>query len=475
VCGSGPTGPAGPTGPVGPRGFAGPTGPTGAVGPIGLTGPTGPTGPTGAIGPTGSIGPTGPTGATGLDGQTGPTGPTGPTGSIGPTGPISTLGFGRVLRVDQIYGNDATAALDKYSLPFLTINGAIASSMTGDTIYILPGTYNESIVIPQGVAIRGINVQTVIIQRTNVTVNTTLVTMGIQTRLEDVTLQLTSATDGIILTGVTFPDGTSQNAKVRVVVVNVTSTAPGSSIAYGVLSAGSSTLVATSADAIRGSTINVTSAGTSGAKRGIYVAGSNRLSLRDTNVYVTGTGTNHVAAEVNDPSGILFVRTSTLNGTTYDIARPVGTLTLHATDLTNSTTDGNSFTVAIDPNMLTFSVVGNINSAGTHYLIPGTLNFNDLITTAYLIPFSQKIIIFSGIFRARTTLPAGVTATFNLYKNTVLPANLFMTAQINNGTNQVIISNKSETFTPSDFLIVQFITSANSIGTNPMYVTLGVY
>ena len=474
ACGSGPTGPAGPTGPTGPRGFIGPTGatgPTGAMGPTGATGPTGLTGPTGPTGPTGATGPTGPTGETGATGATGSIGPTGPTGATGPAG---TLGFGRVLRVDQIYGNDATAALDKYKLPFLTINGAIASSMTGDTIYILPGTYNEAITIPQGVAIRGINVQTVTIQRTNVVVDTTLVTMGQQSRLEDVTLQLTSATDGVVLIGVSFPDATSQNAKLRVCVVNVTSTAPGSSIAYGVISPGSSILTATSADAIRGSTINVTSSGTSGAKRGIYVAGANRFSVRDTNVFTTGTGINHVAAEVNDPSGVLLVRTSTLNGTTYDIARPNGTLTLNSTDLVNSTTDGNSFTVGVDPNMTTFGIIGNINSAATHYLIPGTIGYTDLPLTPFSIPFGQKIIIFSGIFRAGALLPAGVTCTFNLYKNSVAPANLFMTAQLTSTTQQVIITNKSQTFTTSEYLIVEFITSA-SIGTIPIYITLGVY
>ena len=137
----------------------------------------------------------------------GPAGPTGATGPAGATGvPAPT---GNTLTVDAVYGNDATASADHYNVPFLTINAALALATTGELVFLRPGSYQGPITIPTGVAIRGASVQVTSINALNVSASTTLVTMGTQTRLEDLTLNLTSSAD-VNLVGVDFPSGTPQ-------------------------------------------------------------------------------------------------------------------------------------------------------------------------------------------------------------------------------------------------------------------------
>lgn len=70
--------------------------------------------------------------------------------------------MGNVAVVDQVNGNNSTASVG--GLPFLTITAALAAVTSGQQVYILPGTYNESITIPSGVGVRGMSVKTVIIQ-----------------------------------------------------------------------------------------------------------------------------------------------------------------------------------------------------------------------------------------------------------------------------------------------------------------------
>jgi hypothetical protein len=161
------------------------------------------------IGATGATGPTGLIGPNGLTGPTGPAGSTSNTGATGPTGPMATsssFAIGNVLRVDAINGNDSTASVN--GPPYLTVDAAIAAATSGTTIWVHSGTYTLAapITLPEGVCLRGQNVQTTTIQYT-ATANTTLLTMGENTRVEDVTLKLTSA-GHYTLQGFVFPGNT---------------------------------------------------------------------------------------------------------------------------------------------------------------------------------------------------------------------------------------------------------------------------
>lgn len=102
-------------------------------------------------------------------------------------------------------GNDSTAFIG--GNPFKTINGAItainAIGATRITIFVFPGIYDETVVIPNGNSLRGISLLTVTIRQQNVSSNTTVLTMGENTRVEDITVLLTSV-NHVNLTGLLF-------------------------------------------------------------------------------------------------------------------------------------------------------------------------------------------------------------------------------------------------------------------------------
>jgi hypothetical protein len=350
----GPTGPTGPqgiegvTGPTGPQGIEGPTGPTGPQGIEGVTGPTGPQGiegPTGPTGPQGIQGVTGPTGSQGIEGPTGPqgiqgvTGPTGSQGIDGPTGPQGIQGIngsgilGNVLLVDSVNGDDGTAVPG--TLPYKTVESAITkintAGLTGQTVWVLPGTYDLSagITIPDTCSLRGMSTQTTTIQMLNATADTTLVTMGSQTRLEDVTLKLTSAQHHTLV-GIEFGGTTTTTAKLRTSVITVdnrTAGLTGTSNVYGINCRGSivdpTFTGAFSFNSLKGSTVNVYSNG-GGNKRGVLVSGANTVTSRDFNVYVAAPANvasvgSYVGIETNDPDspyyGSIQVRSTTIGAT----------------------------------------------------------------------------------------------------------------------------------------------------------------
>ena len=409
------SGSGGATGATGPTGPSGPSGPSGPLGVTGATGPSGPSGPSGPLGVTGPSGPTGPTGPSGPSGPTGPTGPSGPSGVTGPTGPTNPLLLNNVLTV-AANGNDATATPG--GTPYLTVQGAIAAilagSLTSVTIWILPGTYTlpaTGITIPATCCIRGLNVQTVTLNCTPTVDNQTMITMGENTRLEDVTCNMTYASH-FTLTGINFPGTTSVTAKMRTMVLNVTNSgalASGSSNVYGVTCSGTGALTAKSFsfNCIKGSTFNVNSNG-GGNKRGILINGANVATLRDTNVYVaapldpTTSNGSYVGIETNDSSskGSIQLRSTTV-GTTRPTAGQIYTAsdilqTTPAsvsdptylaspgiqigpgTDLVTKNAGSKGFSTYVYPNTIFYCVLGTFSGAGdnTGYLWPGTVTFS---------------------------------------------------------------------------------------------------
>lgn len=411
------------------------------------------------------IDPTGYTGATGVTGSTGMTGATGYTGSLGP--------FGNVLRVDQVYGNDTTANASPYSQPFLTISNALNKAQSGQCVYVLPGAYNETLTLPSNVSVRGINLQAVTIQQLGVTNNTTLITMCTNTRLEDVTLTLSSSSN-VNLTNVYFPDGTTINAKLRTLVINTTSTATGANNIYGILSNGSSSNTVSSFNAIQRSTINTTSAG-SGVNRAIMNSGSNYFSVRDATIFCTGTGSNLVGVETSNTTGYTSVKTSTVSGTTYDIVRTAGTLLLNSTDLQNGTSNGLGFSVNTQPSQLFFTLNSRINfggagseastTMGTYYVKPGS-DISNFAGTKIGIPFIQKVIVFGGLLSASRSITGSQVVTATMYKSTSSSGagTSFVSMVLNSSTQIASFTGISTTFnTLTDFLQVQIVVSGDNL------------
>jgi hypothetical protein len=430
--------------------------------------------------------------------QQGPTGPIGPTGTAGTQYP-----HGRTLYVDQVYGNDTTAAANPYAYSFQTIyggtggntgNSAIGKASANDCIYVLPGTYTEPpITIPTNVSLRGINLGAVTISPANYTANpTNVITMGTGTRLEDVTITAsTSANVGI--NGVVFPNGTAaSSAKVRTAVINATSTNTGSNAVNGILcSDTSSNNTVTSVNAIQRATINVSSANATGSAYGVLNSGTSYFSVRDATIFCTplngATGASYIGVG-NTNTGYTSVKTSSINGYTYDVKRDASAssvVVLNATDLLNSTTDGNGFTNASMTSTMNFGLVAfnNTASGGSNtnyniidnsgqYLMPGTILNGSSITsfhpqTPYQVYFPQPCVIYNAVCHAKI-VKSGVSIiqdiSVNLYKNSSPTA--FMTIHLpcpgaSSATYNFVARPsvmKSATFGLTDYLIVKLNT-----------------
>lgn len=448
-------------------------GPTGATGPQGIPGSNTNTGATGSTGPTGWTGNTGPTGAastvtgpTGWTGNTGPTGPMGNTGTTGPTGP--TLQVGNVLTVDAVYGNNTTAAADPTRFPFLTVSSALSTATSGQTVFVRPGTYNEKITMPAGVALRGSSVQTVTIQQLNTTSNTTLLTMGSNCRVEDLTFTLTS-TSNVNLTGVDWPSGTPLVSKLRTAVVNVISSGTGTNTIVGMLSAGSSATTYSASDAIRSCTVSVDASST-GIVRGLYVTGSNWFSSRDTNYNIRGTGPDIVGVETTNAGSYASLKHSTVRGgdhlthpTNYDINRTAGEILLGSTDLVNNSANGNGFTITTEAAITQYGITGNVQNGTTYFLVPGYSTVNQLPTSRFPIPMTQNMIMFSGTLQSGIAVPTGQSVKLSVYKNDVL-TDLSMTLL----AGQTLASNvrQSVDFDRGDLMDIRLVPTGGAMNTN---------
>jgi Collagen triple helix repeat (20 copies) len=441
---TGSTGPTGYTGATGSTGVTGNTGPIGYTGYTGYTGPTGVTGNTGPIGYTGYTGYTGPTGVTGNTGTTGNTGPTGSTGITGPTGPTGpTISLGNMAIVDAVYGNDSTASVG--GKPFSTVQSAISAVTSGQTVWVLPGKYNLSagITIPAGTALRGANTQTTTIQMLGVTSDTTLLTMGENTRVEDLTLLLRSA-GHYTLKGIVFGGNTAVTAKLRTAVVTVDNSGAivsGTSNVTGIECNGTGSIgVSTfSFNCIKGSTVNVYSNG-GGNKRGILVSNTNIVTTRDANIYVsqpttTSSTGSYVGIETADPantgsiqmrsttvgvvlptsgqtytaSDILQTNPSTVTNPTY-LASP-GIQIGPGTDLVTKSAGGKGFSTYVCPTTIYYGLKGNINSGTNNaWLWPGTQAISNNVFPDPGTPSAfyriQQTCILSGMSAALSVAPS---------------------------------------------------------------------
>jgi len=413
-------------------------------------------------------------------GSTGPIGPTGPQGVSNPTG--------NTLTVDSVYGNDATALTEPYGLPFLTIQAALNAASSGQNVRIRAGTYNESLVIPSGVSLTGDGAQAVIIQKLNVTSATTLITMGLNCRVENFTANLSSSGD-FNLTGIEFPTGTSINAKLRNSIWTITSSATtGTPRIIGVLSAGTSSTTYSTPTAIQRSTINVISS-SPGISRGILVSGANRFAVRDIVVYARGTGADIIGAESSDPSAVFEIKTSTIGGSStgigavsHDINRSSGTITLGATDLLNNDANGNSFSVVQAPASFQFGVIGSLATDKRYYLVPGTATTVSLVNEAssttyssakaFPIVLTQTSTIIEIIITSTETLSGAQAVTFKIYKNNTGPV---MTLALNAGEKIKSLKTKSVNFTSNDTMETTIETTGNPTGSFPAFSAIVYY
>ena len=419
-------------------GQSNPTGATGITGATGLTGPTGITGSTGSTGSTGTTGATGPqsnvtgaTGSTGPTGLTGSTGPTGSTGTTGTTGPSGVVRFGNTLVVDAVNGNDSTATPGGSA--YLTINAAVTALVAGDAIWVLPGTYTltSPITMPTNTSMRGMNTRAVTIQLLNAASTTQMITMGTNTRIEDVTILLTPANGNVNVTAIYLADGISQTSKVKGcnITVNTTGVTAGTGNVFAVYCDQTSPITANSfeTNVLISNTINVYSANT-GTTAGIYLTNAGYISTRDINIFVSSIG---VGVQTTG-TATAILRTTAISGGTSDIKQQSGTIQLGSgTDLINKNAGGYPFTTFETPVSVYYAVKGAMfttPNVTTGWLWPGTLaavkqtgtipQYPDTTPGYYAI--TQSTIVY-GVTTNLTTAPGGTYSTLvTLYDNALL-------------------------------------------------------
>ena len=292
--------------------------------------------------------------------------------------------FGNVVRVDKT-GSNSTGV--RNGLPFLTISAALAVAQAGDVVWIFPGTYNESITIPASVSVMGLSEGAgaggsptggVIISQTGVSATTDLVTMGENSSLANVSLNLTSASN-VAIRGIVFPGTTSSTARVRGVSINVSSsyTGTGTNYVYGINSTGTGT-PSSDVSSIADSSMMVSAAG-SQPVRGIEVGGTSTFNISNCAITVNNTATGGSALGVETQTGTTCnINSSSISGTSAtatsgaDISQSAGTIVLSNTKLVILNANSLGFTAFTSPPMLTWMLTGAFGAGITRYLYIGT-------------------------------------------------------------------------------------------------------
>jgi hypothetical protein len=374
---------------------------------------------------------------------------------------------GNSIRIDQVYGSDLRGS--RNGTPFATINAALNAAFSGDTVRIFPGTYNESFTIPNGVSILGIDLASVIISL-NTTTATDLITMGENTRLENVTLSLTSS-NHVQLRGIVFPGTTSTTAKVRTIVltVNNSGAGAGTSNVYGVHSTGTGT-PAQQTSALRASTVTVNSTG-AGSKRGILVSTANNYHIRDSNVVVTNSGTGSaIGVETNNASAAFSAHTSTISGTNSntptaaaDISQTLGSITIATTDLINANANGLGFSTAVSPTIITWADAGLL-SAGTNFMHVGTSSPGNQM----FVRCPQPLIVKS--LSVQTATAPGSTDTWTVFKNGVSTG---LAVSLTTPSTSNVNNSQSVSFATGDRISLQVVRGAS--GSSETNVTMLLY
>ena len=320
--------------------------------------------------------------------------------------------MGNIAIVDQINGNNSTATVG--GLPFLTITAALAAVTSGQHVFILPGTYSESITIPSNIAVRGFSERTVIIQRSAVTANTTVVTMGDNTQIENVTISLTSATAGLTLKGIEFPNTTVTSAKVRNIIISISNTSTGAGTIYGIHFSGTGNNPV-QYDCVRLGTIDI-SAAVSTKAVGVYSDAANVNSISYLYIAIvrnSGTGiyygieTDNISTQMNCFNSLIY-------STSANVAQTNGAIYLRNTALTSNSALSSGFFDANPVKFMIFSCIGATGSwTGTNgrFLRLGS---GALSTTEIRYPIPTGFILRKiSLRRANTTNSVTLTVRIN--------------------------------------------------------------
>lgn len=375
--------------------------------------------------------------------------------------------MGRVCVVDQLLGSDLTGA--RSGLPFATITAALAAALSGDCVWVMPGAYNESITLPAGVCLRGMSESAVTIQQLLVTADTTLVTMGEDSNIQNVTLRLTSVEHHTLI-GIAWPGGTASSASWAFSTLYIdNSTAPigGTSNVYGCHCTGANV---DEGAAIRAVLAFITSIG-GGAKRGILIDSAATMHIHDFETHVTsagGVGT-FIGAETAHANAVLRLHFGAAEGDTADISRTLGTLDVGTVDLVNANANALGFTALLSGGLIPMVFADSgATPSGTRYMRTGTATVS---ATEQFIRIPGKTVIRSISVRALTGPGAARTDTWTVRINGVdTPVTVSLTAAATTG-----VTNTASAGSPVAFdLSIKQVCAASSTTTD-VAVVVGLY
>jgi len=413
--------------------------------------------------------------------------------SVAGTAGVAGIKAGNVIVVDGVNGNDSTGIVN--GLPFKTINAAInyvsSSGLSSPTIWVMPNTYTltSGFTIPDNCALRGVSTQTTKLVLTGSGTETTMVTMGNNSRIEDVSLTLVSTSATTNLIGISLPGSTGTNSKFRTGILTVDNssiTASANTNVYGIYCKGTATISPSdfSFNFTRGVTVNVFSNG-AGNKYGVYADSACVTTFRDTNIYVRQptslSSTGHYVGVVSENANCsLQLRTSSVFGPStsgsytgsdiYQITPGTGFIENGiqlgpGCDLINKTAGSKPFTTYVTPTTLVYQLQGNVQN-GTYYYWQGVQSTAD--NTEVYYRFQQKSIL-QGMSANLRVSPGSSTGSHNvvvtvLKSTTGIPGSgvpTAMTASFTGGQTQANCYTTSVDFARGEYLAVQTTTPGN--------------
>ena len=332
----------------------------------------------------------------------------------------------------------------------------MASALAGDEVFVYPGVYLENVIIPTDVSLRGANALNTIIRVVNPAVPLPVVTLNVNCRFEDMSVELNLDSPSNIgpYDILLVASGASESAKIRGCTINGTLLS-GSAIINGLHSPGISPLISIKANQIlRASQIKIIGTGTSPI-RAILVDGPNSISCNTSILYAEGTGTNIVACEVDNADAILNLKTSTVSGKTYDLLRTNGIILIGACDLINHTAPL-SFAVDIQPNHYFFGILGFPGGNITYYLPPSIIPVASISTTTpYVFTFLESLVLFAIQINYSGTIDPGDSMTLTVFKNNV--ATLLTLTLTSVSLGEASLRTVGLTILPTDFIDVRLI------------------
>lgn len=369
------------------------------------------------------------------------------------------------ITVDAAYGNDVTGARE--GQPFATVAAALAVAASGGVILLRPGTHTlaAGITIPSGVTIQGVSRPNTVMQLTGAVGATTLITMGANTSVQNLTVNLTS-TSHVTLVGVEFPSTTTTTAFLRDVTLTVDNSGAGAgtSSVTGILSSGTGAFTESIYN-LSASTVIVNSTD-AGTKRGVLVSTANGFHGSTSAIIVNRTGAaagSYIGVETNNASAEFELHGNHIGGPsgtgTADVSQTLGSLRLApGTDLMYTNANGLGLgSITAHPSFL-FGDTGAV-PVGTRILRPGMAG----ATTANVTVRIDEACVVTHLRVNATVGPGDARVdTFTVMKNNVSTGySVTLTgAQTSNESLNVSVS-----FASGDLLSIQSTVVAASTTT----------